>query len=164
MTLSRRRPLLVLPAVAVSLAAAGCSSTDAPAAITVPTPPAKVASQCAALHKLLPAKVSGLDRNDPSPTSDLTAGWGDGPAIVLRCGVPKPAAMSDPQKSQNGVELSGVTWLPERLADGGYRATTALREAYVEVTVAAKYGSEIGALNEFGDAVKKAIPEGIAPN
>jgi hypothetical protein len=91
-------------------ASAGCSCTDAAAPITVPSPP----------------------REDPEPASELTAGRGDA-AIVLRCGVDRPEAMSDPES--DGVEVDGVDCLLQRMTDGSFRFTTAYRKAYVEVTL-----------------------------
>ena len=94
-----------------------------------------------------------------------TAGWG-GVAIILRCGVERPPKMTDP-KVANGHDadavpggVNGVDWLMER-EGGGYRFTTALRRAYVEVTVPEGRDSS-SVLIDLAAAVKKAIPEGIA--
>lgn len=65
-----------LPAVLVLAVAVGCSSTDAPAKVPVPSPPAEEAALCRALDKELPKTVAGHDRSDPEPGSELTAGWG----------------------------------------------------------------------------------------
>src|SRR5687768_8240266 len=116
-----RRPLYVPAAAVVLLAAAGCSFTDAATSITVPSPPPDQAALCGALHRELPESVAGQDREDPEPASELTAGWGDA-AIVLRCGVPRPEKMSDPQSQ--GVEADGVNWLLEQREDGPRFTTT----------------------------------------
>lgn len=156
-----RHRLLGPSAALLLLAVAGCSSTDAAATITVPTPTEKTAALCASLDGELPKDVAGHERRDPQPQSELTAAWGDS-AIVLRCGTPRPAKMTDP--GEDGVSVDDVAWLVEKQQDGGYRFTTGLRLAYVEVTLdaetAEKHGS--GPLTAFAGPVKKTIPEGVA--
>ncbi|AYG80195.1 hypothetical protein DWB77_02321 [Streptomyces hundungensis] len=152
MTFSRRRPLLVLPAVAV-LAAAGCSSSDATATVAVPSPPAKEAAACAALDRLLPDTVAGQKRHDPTPNSPLTARWGDGDAeIVLRCGIPRGEEMSDP--TTNGVQVEGVWWVVFPRPEGP-RFVTALREPYVELLTGTRYAHDASVLQAFGAPVVK---------
>jgi hypothetical protein len=140
-----------LPAVVV-LCVAGCSGGPS---VAVPKPPPDQVKVCQALHKALPEKVEGQGRQDPEPDSDLTAGWGSGDAaVVLRCGVPRPAEMSDPQAASVGAD--GVDWLTQRPA-AGWVFTTTFRTAYVEVSLGKKYqdGSLIA---DFAAAVKKADP------
>ncbi|MFD6172327.1 DUF3515 domain-containing protein [Streptomyces coeruleorubidus] len=160
------RVFLRLPALALLITAAGCSSADDSASAAVPGPDAKVTELCRNLDKVLPAKVDGERREDPEPASALTAGWGS-PAIILRCGVPQPPEMVDP-KVASGQDpdavaggVNGVDWLMEKQGDGGYRFTSANREAYVEVAVPEGVDSS-GILIDLAPAVKKAIPEGIA--
>ncbi|MDN3294269.1 DUF3515 domain-containing protein [Streptomyces ficellus] len=161
MSSHRLRRLPALPAVAaaaaVLLAAAGCSATDAQASITVPSPPPEEAAVCSALHEELPEKVSGLDRSDPEPDSELTAGWGDG-AIVLRCGVARPAGMSDP--GADAVEVDGVDWLLEQREGGGTRFTTTYRTAYVEVTLDERF-TEMTPLLDLAAPVRKTVPKSL---
>ncbi|MEU1072649.1 MULTISPECIES: DUF3515 domain-containing protein [unclassified Streptomyces] len=160
MTSSRRRSLLVPAAALALLAAAGCSSTDAKATITVPSPPRETAALCGALHKALPQKLDGLGRNDPSPASELTAGWGDD-GIVLRCGIDRPEKMNDPEA--DGVTVDGVNWLLEQSA-GGFRFTTTYRKAYVEVTLrtaSGKAAGDIGWLTQLAGPVKKTVPASL---
>ena len=115
---------------------------------------------CRNLDKVLPRKVGGQGRNDPEPRSALTAGWGS-PAIILRCGVTRPAEMSDPEA--DGVEVNGVGWLLQKENDGSFRFTTTLRQAYVEVSIPkARTGGGMGPLVNVAPAIKKTIPEGIA--
>ncbi|MFB8777083.1 DUF3515 domain-containing protein [Streptomyces broussonetiae] len=157
MKFSRHRPLS-LPALALLIAVAGCSSSDDSAATAVPSPDAEVTELCQNLDKALPREVAGVERRDPEPRSALTAGWGN-PAIILRCGVVRPPEMTDPKAVAGGV--NGVDWLQQAAGDGAFRFTTANRRAYVEVTVPEGRDSS-GALIDLADAVKKAIPEGIA--
>ncbi|MCX4528332.1 MULTISPECIES: DUF3515 domain-containing protein [unclassified Streptomyces] len=157
-----RRPfrLLALPTLAAVLALAGCAPGDSEARVDPPpTPPADVAGLCAALHEKLPEKVAGLARTTTRPASDLTAAWG-GSAIVLRCGIPKPPKMADPDL--DGLEVNGVSWLVERLPDGGARFTTGLRLAYTEVQVDKEHGTDAGLLVGLSAAVGEAVPKGIS--
>ena len=121
-----------LPAVALLITVAGCSSADDSASAAVPSPDGKVAELCRNLDKVLPATVDGERRADPEPASALTAGWGS-PAIILRCGVPQPPKMVDPKvadgRDPDAVAggVNGVDWLMESEDGGGYLFTTARR-------------------------------------
>ncbi|MFI1376361.1 DUF3515 domain-containing protein [Streptomyces longwoodensis] len=161
----RHRPI-GLPALALLLITVGCSSADDGASAAVPRPGARAAALCRTLDGVLPATVDDESREDPEPASQLTAGWGN-PAIILRCGVPRPPKMVDPSVSQ-GLDpdavaggVDGVDWLMEKADGGAYRFTTASRLAYVEVTVPADRDRS-AVLIDLAPAVKKAIPEGIA--
>ncbi|MGW0733413.1 DUF3515 domain-containing protein [Streptomyces sp. NPDC002851] len=160
MKISRRRPLL-LTALGLLFVTMGCSSTDDTATIAVPSPDAETARLCKDLHKQLPQRLGGLDREDPEPRSELTAAWG-GSAIILRCGVPRPAAMLD--EKSDGVIVNDVRWLLEPQDDGSFRFTSGLRQAYVEVTLDKKRAEDngLGPLTDLAKPVKKAIPEGVA--
>ncbi|GHA03243.1 DUF3515 domain-containing protein [Streptomyces echinoruber] len=157
-----------LPALVLLLALAGCSSADDGARVAVPTPDAQVTQLCRNLDTALPRKVAGLSRRDPKPASALTAGWGS-PAIILRCGVARPPKMVDPEVAEGhdpdviSGEVNGVDWLMEKQDDGSYRFTTALRRAYVQVTVAKTHARDNSAvLVDLAPAIRRAIPEGIA--
>ncbi|PWI15219.1 DUF3515 domain-containing protein [Streptomyces sp. Act143] len=157
---SFRHRLIGLPALALLITAAGCSSADDSASAAVPSPGTKVTKLCQELDRELPSEVDGQDRRDPEPASELTAGWGD-PAIILRCGVAKPAKMTDPEA--DGAEVNGVGWLLEKQGDGAFRFTTTLRTAYVEVTIPKNRTDDgAAALVDLAAPIKKAIPEGIA--
>ncbi|GGY86864.1 hypothetical protein GCM10010365_01010 [Streptomyces poonensis] len=149
-----------LSALVLLLATAGCSSADDSASVAVPSPGAKATELCQDLDKALPRKLDGLVREDPEPRSALTAAWG-GSAIILRCGVPRPAEMLDPKASTS--EVNGVAWLVQEQDDGGYVFTTGLRQAYVEVRFSKEQAATgAGPLVDFAAPVKKTIPEGIA--
>ncbi|MEE1790314.1 DUF3515 domain-containing protein [Streptomyces sp. BE308] len=162
MTSFRRRSprsLFLGPSAALLvLAAAGCSSSDAQPSVTVPTPSSQAAAYCGALHKALPQTVADLERSDPGPDSELTAGWGDG-AIVLRCGVPRPAKMDDAQSK--AIDADGVNWMLEQRQDAGPRFTTTYREAYVEVTFSEEYAHDASPLAAFAAPVSRTVPESL---
>ncbi|MFG2311002.1 DUF3515 domain-containing protein [Streptomyces sp. NPDC048566] len=157
-----------LPVIAVLIAVSGCSSADDHASVAVPSPGAKATELCRNLDEALPGTLDGHSREDPEPRSALTAGWGSpATAIILRCGVERPAKMTDPKVADGddptavGGAVNGVDWLMEKRDDGSTRLTTALRRAYVEVTV--PEGADVsGVLVGLAASVKKAIPEGIA--
>ncbi|TLS39790.1 DUF3515 domain-containing protein [Streptomyces montanus] len=161
-----RHRLLGLPALALLIAAMGCSSADDSASTVVPSPDAKVTKLCQNLDKRLPQKVDGLGRKDPEPRSTLTAGWGS-PAIILRCGVERPPKMIDPKVAKGADPkaipgfVNGVGWLMEKQDEGSTRFTTAQRLVYVEVTVPEGRDTS-GMLVDLAPAIKKAIPKGIA--
>ncbi|MCG7527285.1 DUF3515 domain-containing protein [Streptomyces sp. OfavH-34-F] len=160
MTYSSRRllrPVLRGPSAALLLlAAAGCSPGDAAASVTVPTPSTEAAAYCRALDRELPDSVAGLERNDPEPGSELTAGWGDG-AIVLRCGVERPARMDDDQSK--GITANGVNWMLEQRDGDGPRLTTTLRVTYVEVSLSQEYAHDTTPLAALAPAVEKTVPK-----
>ncbi|WP_420035725.1 DUF3515 domain-containing protein [Streptomyces sp. cg28] len=164
----RRRPgrvhrvLVGAPALSLLVAAvAGCSATDDAPEAAVPTPEASVAKLCRNLDEVLPQKLDGLDRNDPEPSSELTAAWGS-PAIILRCGVPWPDAAAD--NDSNPATINGVEWIVEELDGGAQRMTTGSRLAYIEVTIPKDQVARGGAgpLVDLAGPIKKAIPKGIA--
>ncbi|MFJ8860764.1 DUF3515 domain-containing protein [Streptomyces sp. NPDC102451] len=170
MTHTRRRSprsrVLAPSAALCVLAVAGCSVGGDRPSVAVPTPSSEAAGYCAELHEELPETVDDLERSDPSPESELTAGWGDG-AIVLRCGVPRPARMDDSQAK--AVDADGVNWLLEQPGDAGAdddahtgpRFTTTYRKAYVEVTLGPEYAHDITPLSAFAAPVKKTVPDSL---
>lgn len=162
MTHTRRRSprsaLLAPPAALLVLAAVGCSAGSARPPVTVPTPSPEAAAYCEALHKELPESITGLERSDPGPDSVLTADWGDG-AIVLRCGVPRPAKMDDVQSE--AIDADGVNWLLEQRDDAGPRFTTTYRKAYVEVTLGVEYAHDVTPLSAFAVPVKETVPDSL---
>ncbi|MFG2136235.1 DUF3515 domain-containing protein [Streptomyces sp. NPDC048650] len=157
--MSARRRYLALPLLTVLFAAVGCSSSE----VAVPSPEGEAARHCRALHQELPKTVDGLRRGTAEPASDLTAVWGD-PAVTLRCGVTKPDVLTSGSEHYNpkadAAEVDGVQWLFEK-QDDGYRFTTVLRKAYVEVSVPGKYAPEVDALTDLAGAVKKSVPAGV---
>ncbi|MCF3131595.1 DUF3515 domain-containing protein [Streptomyces olivochromogenes] len=169
MNIFRHRPIR-LPALALLIGVAGCSSADDSATVAVPSPDAKTAAQCRALHEVLPRTVDGRKRDDPEPRSAFTAGWGS-PAIILRCGITRPPKMIDPEVARGedpdamGGGVNGVDWLMEKQDDGTWRFTTAERETYVQVSLPdgmSQQDDGAQVLIDLAAAVKKAIPKGIA--
>ncbi|MEU3188064.1 DUF3515 domain-containing protein [Streptomyces sp. NPDC006923] len=150
------RPLLRVTAV-VLLSAVCCASADGSARVAVPSPPPREAALCRALHGELPTTVAGLGRADTEPRSELTAVWGDA-AIVLRCGIPRPEQLNDPQT--RAVEVNGVNWMLEE-RDSGPRFVTTYRETYVEVALSTRFAHDIGPLTELAGPVARTVPAGL---
>ncbi|WP_131740013.1 DUF3515 domain-containing protein [Actinomadura roseirufa] len=145
---TRRRGLpVVLAAAALLPAACGDTAVQVP----VPGPDAATARLCDGLR--LPEKVHGLSRRDTSPDSALTAAWGS-PAIALRCGVPRPAAL---HPASQLVTINGIDWFGQPV-DRPVTFTAVARQAYVEVTVPAKYTPPGDVLIELGTAIRATIP------
>lgn len=104
-------------------------------AVTVaapPSPDAATTDACVKVFAKLPVQLGNLDPRKTDTNSSFVAAWGD-PAIVLRCGVGKPAALNSP----NGAglqDVNGVLWQPD-LRKNQAVFTAVDRAVYVEVTV-----------------------------
>lgn len=139
-------------------------STGNAVAVSVPSVPAaasgSVQASCAALTAAAPQTVDNESRRRTSPSSPLTAAWGD-PPITLRCGVPEPEILRPGSKtydpSADEAYVNGIAWLIEKAPDG-YRFTAAQRAIYVEVDVPSAYNPETAALVDFATAVTNTIP------
>ena len=117
------------------------------------SPDAAATAACTALAAELPQTLNGLASRPTDPSSDLVAAWGKDP-VVLRCGVPEPAAL---QPTSELITVNGVDWLPEQLTKG-YRFTTTGRVANVEVTVPQAYRPEVNLLVDLAAPVKATVP------
>ena len=135
----------VLP---VTLLLGGCSS-----AVQV-TGPTQGPAECRSLLRAVPGIVDGQQRRDVEPPHTLAAAWGD-PAIVLRCGVPKPARLT---ASSQCAQVNGVGWFAEQRADA-YRFTTIGRSTNVQVQVPYHYQPAADALVDLASAVRENVPE-----
>lgn len=147
-----RRPHLTAGAIIVTTALAGCGfgAVD----VTPHEPEPGSADVCAALHDALPDTVDDAVRRDVDPSSDYVAAWGQ-PAIVLRCGVPMPAAY---RPDAQLFDVEGVGWLAEE-GEGGMFFTAADREVLVEVAVPGDYAPEANVLADLADAILGTDPE-----
>ncbi|PSJ25972.1 DUF3515 domain-containing protein [Streptosporangium nondiastaticum] len=163
------RRLRALPVAAALLAVAGSASVSGAAARAVPRPPAQEAAHCRALHAELPETVAGLKRGALRPASEFTAQWG-APAVLLRCGVSRPDALTYGSKSFDRYapawDIGGIEWFAEPQSGGGVRFLATHRAAWVEVTLPKQYAGGSGAtdgtdvLAELASRIRKTIPEG----
>jgi len=139
------------------LVAAGCGSdtvqVDAPAVTGAD------ARACKALVDALPGSVADQHRRKATTGDGYGAAWGD-PAIVLRCGVPRPAGFD---KFATCQVTDGVGWfIPESQITGhatDVTMTTVGRAEYVEVRLPSDYFPPATAMVDLAPAIKKAIPE-----
>jgi hypothetical protein len=133
--------------VVAALLLAGCSRGVA-VPVPDPAPEGAAAYACAELKSRFPALVLGRPTTATTPTSSYTSAWGD-PAIVVRCGVPVPAALTPTSQL---ITVNGIDWLPEQL-ERGYLFTTVGRAPAVEVSVPDAYRPESDALVDLAPAV-----------
>jgi hypothetical protein len=143
------RHALIGGSLLLSLLLAGCAGTfDVDEYPTVKG--TKV--DCEALLADAPRRVDDQDALEVS--GRIAAAWGD-PAIVLRCGVEKPASLTP---SSRCFDVNHVGWLAETTADG-YLFTTIGRAFRVSVEVPKKYDPAADALADLATTVKKHDPE-----
>lgn len=123
-------------------------------ALHVPVPTDR-GTGCARLHHQLPAALDDRDARDVTPSSTRTAAWGS-PAVVLRCGVGRPAGLTTTSEL---VEVNGVDWfLDER--SPAYVFTATGRSAYLQVRVPSSVDrtAATAPLVGLAAAVKRSLP------
>lgn len=165
-------PIVVVVALAVGSAVengGSGSSTAAPTRSaplpvltpTGPSPNSVTIRPCTQVLQYLPQRLDGLAPRvvHPVPDSPFVVAWGD-PAIVLRCGVDRPAALQ-PRSSEQIFSANGVGgpyWLPVR--DAKQTEWTVIdRAVYIRLTVPNSYSQP--PLAQVGAAVVKALPEAV---
>ncbi len=155
----RQRPVLVNTGAVACLGVllAGCGSGAVP--VDSPGLHGADASACRALVAALPDSVSDQKRRQVRPGDAFGAAWGD-PAIVLRCGVAKPAGFD---KFSTCQETDGVGWfIPEHQITGSPTAivmTTVGRAQNVEVRIPADYFPPAATMVDLAPAIKSTIRE-----
>jgi hypothetical protein len=140
---------ILLSAALFSLAACGAGAVR----VAPPNPPASIAAMCHTLRDRLPAKLAGQSRRTTSPDSPLVTAWGT-PAIALRCGVPRPAAL---RPTAELATLDGISWFAEP-PNRPVTFTAVNRRAYVEVTIPPKYSPPSDVLLDLATPIKSALP------
>jgi hypothetical protein len=141
----------------------GCSSDPREVTGTAPSDDAVIAT-CKALMSELPDTVAGQRTVDLSNGEGWAAAWGE-PAIVLRCGVPTPEALTATSQcltvndigwfaTQNGAaaDLTNPT-------DATVDFTTVDRSVNVEVSVPSKWSPPSDALVDLSSAIAAATEE-----
>jgi hypothetical protein len=158
----RQRPVLAnVGAVAcLGVLAAGLAGCGA-GKVTVDSPAlhGADASACRALVNALPDTVSDQPRRPVDPPDAFAAAWGD-PAIVLRCGVPKPAGFDEFSTCQ---VTNGVGWfIPENQITGAPEdivMTTVGRAQNVEVRIPSAYWPPAATMVDLTKAITSTIRE-----
>jgi hypothetical protein len=144
--------------LAIALGAHGSSSdkpkADSTAVVTaaaVPSNPATV-EPCALVLEQLPVQLDGMAPRRLNEVQEVA--WGD-PAVVLRCGVARPAALVANSTAQIPL-IDGLSWL----IDDGTKAivyTLVDRSVYVDVTLPAG-ADPTAVMPVLSDAIAKALP------
>jgi hypothetical protein len=139
---------------------AGCGGRPGPVHVATPSVSGTVRAQCSRLVAALPQQVAGQDRRDVTPAGAQAGAWGD-PAVVLRCGVPRPAAL---RPTSYCFEIDHVGWLATQHGkavsvtspvQGTLDFTTIGRSVYVEVSVPDAYAPQADALADVAGAVRR---------
>jgi hypothetical protein len=137
---------LSLLAAALLLAACAPSvSVDA-----FPTEP-DTRIDCKSLYADAPQRIAGLDRIPVD--DDVAAAWGD-PAVILRCGVEKPADLTPTSYCDT---VADIDWLTERTADG-YLFTTIGRAYFVSVEVPSAHDPAADVLVDLAEVIDRHDP------
>jgi hypothetical protein len=133
-------------------------------AISVAAPPSKATTTapCTKVLEQLPISLAGLAPRvvHSHPDSPFVVAWGD-PAIVLRCGVDRPAGLTSGSTNDTQI-VNGVLFFIVNPGDGSdtsdaWTFTVVDRAAYVELLVPKSYGQP--PLGPIADAVAKALPD-----
>ena len=112
---ARRRPAslwtrgvvaCVLVAVTAGALSSCASGSDGAVEVHAPALQGADAHTCRSFVDALPSKLYGQASRAVSPSSAPAAAWGD-PAIVLTCGVGRPADFTD---TSTCVQVDGVGW------------------------------------------------------
>lgn len=123
--------------------------------ITVAAPPPNPAADapCTKLLGTLPITLAGLSGRPARSPWTYVAAWGD-PAVVLRCGVPRPGGLT-PGSADFVLGVNGVNFF-QASEDEAHLFTAIDRAAYVEVRVPDAYAQP--PLGPVADAIAKALP------
>jgi len=140
------------------------NTTKALPAVSVPAPPPNAAADapCTKLLGSLPTAIptsnGPISGRPAQSTWTYVAAWGD-PAIVLRCGVPRPAALV-PNSSAPLFPVDGVTFLPVNTKTVNV-FTVVDRAVYIEISVPVSYPQP--PLGPLADGIAKALPAVCLP-
>jgi hypothetical protein len=153
LALAVNHTVLSAPAPAATTPSGRSATQAALGPVTVAAPPSSAAAArgCPAVISHLPVVLAGRRSRPAQSASPYVAAWGD-PPIVLRCGVPRPAAFV---RTSTLTVVNGVQWLPEQ-RPGAVLWTAVDREVYVEVTVPAASSGD--AVVDLSAALTQALP------
>jgi len=138
-----------------SAAASAGATALPPVAVAAPPSSAEADRSCPPLVARLPVRLGELPARPAESSSPFVVAWGE-PAVVLRCGVPRPAEFV--AGAPNVVAVNGVSWfVQERGARNLW--TVVDRPVYVEVSVPRELASTpIPPLSDAVHAALKALP------
>lgn len=154
-------PVLLAAAALVVALVTGRSQPPAsedPLALPAVPAPAAESVECRSLLGRLPGALTSAGTTLPrrtlaSPEPPGTAAWGlDGPPVVLRCGIERPAELT---RTATLLDVSGVRWL--HLPGNGASSWVAVdRPVYVGLTVRDEIGT--GPLQDMSTVITGTLP------
>jgi hypothetical protein len=160
-------PVVVLALLGVAALTGGGdhgSGPSAPPPLTAAAPPhaAAEAGPCAKVLAQLPVQLGSLDPRvvHTRPDTPYVVAWGD-PAVVLECGVARPAALHPGSSEQafNAGSLAGPFYFVTRRGDANVY-TIIDRQPYVAITIPGKYQAGT-ILPTLVGAVGKGLPKAV---
>jgi hypothetical protein len=122
-------------------------------AVSIPAPPEPdTATQqaCTTVFAALPVQLDELAPRKTNTNSSFVAAWGD-PAVVLRCGVSRPAELA-PQSAEFIVGVNTVQWLPRQTSEVTVWTSTD-RVVFIELSLPKQYSPQ-QLLPDISNAVK----------
>lgn len=132
------------------------SSSPGPLALSAVPAPDAASPECRRLLDALPGELQTGSQTLPArelvePGPPGAVAWGE-PAIVLRCGIPRPAELT---RSSRLLDVSGVSFL--ELSDQAATSWIVVdRDVYVALTAPAATGS--GPLQQLSSTVSDTLP------
>lgn len=145
-----------------SSAPSGSTSPSALPPLSPSAPPSDPAASapCTKVLQALPIQLGSLAPRvvHSKPPTPFVVAWGD-PAVVLRCGVPRPGRLH-PGSSAPLTGVNGVFWLV-RKGESENTWTTVDRAAYIEVTVPREYRQP--PIGPLARAIATALPRVCLP-
>ena len=161
---------VTLPIIVVALVLLGSSSDSStkpsnsatavlsPVSVAAPPPNAAADAPCTALLGDLPTAIQTSDGTLPGrpaqSTSDYVAAWGE-PAVVLRCGVPRPAGLTV-NSSAFVIAVDNVNFFQSK-SGSNFVYTAIDRAAYIEISVPTSYSQP--PIGPIASAIATALPQ-----
>jgi hypothetical protein len=140
-------------------AAADVEDTPEPSRADLPPLPVEVPpvtpeadASCPALMAQLPLELAGERSRPVDSDSPYAYAWGE-PAVVLVCGVERPAAL---EPTSPLIQINGVNWLVDTSDPDTVVWTAVDRPVYVQVTVSADTDS--APVTALGPVIGETLP------
>jgi hypothetical protein len=123
-----------------------------PLPVQVPPVTPEAEASCPALMSALPLELAGEPSRPVQSDSLFAYAWGD-PAVVLVCGVDRPAGL---EPTSPLIQINGVNWFVDTSDPDVVVWTTVDRPVHVQVTVTADTDS--APVTALGPVINDALP------